>query len=202
MIPRPDRVEAWLAAALAVAGLAACASNVGTVVLLPEKEGRETSVVVRQGKDEVVLAQPYEAAQVTTSGLRPAKSSALEVQERFGPALAAQPARPVRFTLYFVEGTDNLTEDSRRLLQDALSEIRQRPVPDVVVVGHTDSVGSDAVNDALARRRAEAVRTSLIGIGIAPENVVAAGRGKRELAVPTADNVAEPRNRRVEIFVR
>ena len=46
------------------------------------------------------------------------------------------------------------------------------------------------------------VRTALIRLGIAPENIVAAGRGKREPAVPTADGVAEPRNRRVEILVR
>jgi outer membrane protein OmpA-like peptidoglycan-associated protein len=42
----------------------------------------------------------------------------------------------------------------------------------------------------------------LIARGVAPGNVVAVGRGKREPAVPTADGVAEPRNRRVEILVR
>ena len=57
-------------------------------------------------------------------------------------------------------------------------------------------------NDALALRRAETVRAMLIARGVAPENIVAVGRGKRELLVPTADGVAEPRNRRVEIVVR
>jgi outer membrane protein OmpA-like peptidoglycan-associated protein len=42
----------------------------------------------------------------------------------------------------------------------------------------------------------------LIRRGVAPENIVAFGRGKREPIVPTPDGVAEPRNRRVEIYVR
>ncbi len=83
-----------------------------------------------------------------------------------------------------------------------LSEIAKHPVPDIVVIGHTDSVGSDTFNDALALRRAETVRAMLIGRGLAPDSIVAVGRGKRELLVPTPDGVAEPRNRRVEIVVR
>jgi outer membrane protein OmpA-like peptidoglycan-associated protein len=83
-----------------------------------------------------------------------------------------------------------------------LTEIAQRPVPDIVVIGHTDSLGSDQINDALARRRAETVRAELIRRGVAPENVQAVGRGRREPLVPAPDGVAEPRNRRVEILVR
>ena len=67
---------------------------------------------------------------------------------------------------------------------------------------HTDSVGSDQYNDALAQKRAEAVRAMLAARGIAPQDIVAIGRGKRDLLVPTPDGVAEPRNRRVEIVVR
>ena len=67
---------------------------------------------------------------------------------------------------------------------------------------HTDKVGSDAVNDPLSRQRAEVVRKALIARGVAPENIVVVGRGKREPVVATAEGVAEPRNRRVEILVR
>jgi outer membrane protein OmpA-like peptidoglycan-associated protein len=82
------------------------------------------------------------------------------------------------------------------------AEIAKRPVPDVLVVGHTDAVGGDQYNDALSRQRADVIRAGLIQNGIAPENILAVGRGKRELLVPTPDGVAEPRNRRVEIVVR
>ncbi|HEY1458593.1 MAG TPA: OmpA family protein, partial [Casimicrobiaceae bacterium] len=66
----------------------------------------------------------------------------------------------------------------------------------------TDRVGTDPFNDNLARQRADTVRMSLISRGVAPDNVVAAGRGSREPIVPTDAGVSEPRNRRVEIFVR
>ena len=174
----------------------------GTVVLLPEKEGRGASVVVQGNDTRVVLDQPYAAADLTTAGTFGYQSSVEEVRALFGSALAAQPDPPRQFTLYFTEGSDELTEDSRQIFETALAEIAQRPVPDIVVVGHTDLVGSDAFNDALARKRAESVRTILIGHGFAPEAIDAVGRGKRQPAIPTRDGVAEPRNRRVEIIVR
>lgn len=195
------RLRVSAGAVVAAVLAAGCASH-GTVVLLPEKDGRDTSVVVRQGDREVVLAQPYAAVNLTSSGPRAYTASAADVQAQFGAALAAQPARPVQFTLYFVEGSDELTDESRRAFDRALAEIAGRPVPDIVVVGHTDKVGSDPFNDALARQRADAIRAALIRRGIAPENIVAVGRGKREPAVNTAEGVAEARNRRVEIVVR
>jgi len=202
MIPWRRHAERVLALALAAALLGGCATKSGTVVLLPEKDARDTAVTVREGDQHVVLSQPYDATDLTSTGPRAYKSNPQEVQTLFGPALAALPARPTQFTLYFVEGTDDLTADSKQMVEGVFAEIAQRPVPDVVVIGHTDRVGSDPVNDALARRRAETVRTALIRRGIAPENIVAVGRGKREPAIPTADGVAEPRNRRVEILVR
>ena len=191
-----------LALAALVALLGACATQTGTVVLLPEKDGRDTAVTVRQGDKEVVLDKPYAAARQTTAGPRAYASSPQEVEAQFGAALAAQPGRPTSHTLYFIENSDQFTDASKQVLADVLAEIARHPVPDIVVVGHTDSVGSNATNDALALRRAETVRAMLINQGIAATSVVAVGRGKRELLVPTPDGVAEPRNRRVEIVVR
>jgi outer membrane protein OmpA-like peptidoglycan-associated protein len=181
--------------------LGACASK-GTVVLLPEADGRDTAVTVRQGDQQVVLDKPYAGVQQTAFGPRAYQSSAQEVATTFGPALAAQPPRPKSFTLYFIEGKDELTEESKQVVDGVFAEIARHPVPDIVVIGHTDRVGSDPYNDSLARQRAETVRAELIRRGIAPDNVVASGRGSREPVVATAAGVAEPRNRRVEIIVR
>lgn len=190
------------AVAVAVAStlVGACA-RVG-VVLLPDKDGRETSVVVQTQHRTLVLAQPYAAAELTGLGALRYQSTPDEVRTLFGAALDAQPHRLAQFTLYFLEGSDELTEESRRIFEAALAEIAQRPVPDIVVVGHTDLVGSTAFNDELARKRAQSVRAALIGRGFAPESIEAVGRGKREPMIPTREGVAEPRNRRVEIIVR
>lgn len=194
--------ERTLAAALLALALAACITQSGTVVLLPEREGSDAALVVKQDDATLVLDKPYAAANLTSWGPRAQTSSAGDVERRFGPAIGAQPIRPTSFTVYFVSGTEDLTADSQAMLDSVLEALKRYPVLDVVVVGHTDAVGTDALNDPLSQRRAEAVRALLIARGLPPESVVAIGRGKRDLAVPTADGVAEPRNRRAEIVVR
>ena len=192
-----------LAALLLVALLGACASKPqGTVVLLPDAQGRDTAVTVTQAEGELLLDKPYAAAQLTSRGPLKATSSAEQVQAQFGDALAARPLPPASFTLYFVEGRDEFTAESKRDFDGVFAEIARRPVPDLVVIGHTDTVGTPAYNDTLSRQRAEVVRNLLVARGIAAERIVVVGRGERELVVVTADNVAEPRNRRVEIQVR
>ena len=188
------------AAVLLAALLGACSTT--TVVLLPDPAGRKTAVTVTDARGEVVLDEPYAAVRRNPLFTRPYASSADEVNAGFADVLAAQPRREATFTLHFDEGRDQVAESSRGTLDAALAEIAARPVVDVLVVGHTDRVGSDTVNDALARQRAESVRAELIRRGIAADGVMASGRGSREPVVPTAAGVAEPRNRRVEILVR
>ena len=199
---RAGRTAASVLCAMMLVGCATPVPKTGSVVLLPERDGRWTAVTVLQGGKEAVLAQPYSAAHLTGNGPQAYQSSAKEVQSYFGAALAAQPLAPAQFTLYFVEGKDELTDESKRLIDNVFAEIARRPVPDIVVIGHTDRVGSDVFNDTLSRQRAEVVRKALVARAMAPDKVTAIGRGKREPIVPTADGVAEPRNRRVEIQVR
>jgi len=200
-VSRSTRACLWRFWAALLPALVGCAPMTN-VVLLPQPDGRPASVVVAKGEQQVVLARPYEAARESSAGVSAYASSAQEVQQRFGPALAAQPGRAAKVTLYFVEGKDALTEESRALVDNMLAEVARRPVPDVLVVGHTDLVGSHASNDALAQRRGEVIRTELVRLGVPAENIQVIARGKREPAIPTADGVAEPRNRRVEIIVR
>lgn len=190
------------AAFVAAIVVAACAGPKETVVLLPNPAGQDTSVTVTQGTRQVVLAQPYAGARLGRGGAEAFPSNAQEVKARYGSALAAQPLPPAQFTLFFVEGKDEFTEESKRIVDSVFAEIARRPIADVLVIGHTDSVGNDAANDVLSRQRAEVVRAAFAARGLADDNVVAIGRGKRDLVVPTGDGVAEPRNRRVEILVR
>ena len=201
MIDRVRPAARSVAVALALALVGACASK-GTVVLLPETDGKPTAVTVRQAGTEVVLDRPYAATKVGSQSLDAYQSNPQEVEAQFGRALAAQPIRAETFILYFVENKDEFTDESKRLVDKVLAEVARRPVPDVLVVGHTDAVGTDQVNDALGQRRAETVRVALIALGVSASDVQAISRGKRAPAVPTADGVAEPRNRRVEIIVR
>ena len=69
------------------------------------------------------------------------------------------------------------------------------------VTGHTDRAGSDAYNDALAMRRAQAVADAMAGAGIARTAMTVDARGEDQPRVPTEDGVRNPQNRRVEITV-
>jgi outer membrane protein OmpA-like peptidoglycan-associated protein len=190
------------AAVLAAAVLLGCAGPKESVVLLPSPSGQETAVSVTQGSRQLLLTQPYAGARVNRSGVEAYPSSESDVQARYGAALAAQPLPPAQFTLFFVEGKDEFTDESKKIVDSVFAEIAKRPVPDVIVIGHTDTVGNDAANDALSRLRAEVVRNAFVARGLAADKVVVIGRGKRELAVATGDGVSEARNRRVEILVR
>jgi outer membrane protein OmpA-like peptidoglycan-associated protein len=197
--------RSWAALLLAVlltVLLGGCALHTERIILLPEADGRPTSLVVRQGEREVVLDRPYAATELTRADPWGYSATSAEIDATFGTARAALPARANHYTLYFIEGSGELTAESEPDLEKMFADVAQRPVADIVVVGHTDTVGNDQLNDKLALERAGAIRAALIRRGIAPESIVATGRGKRELLVPTGDSVAEPRNRRVEIIVR
>jgi outer membrane protein OmpA-like peptidoglycan-associated protein len=71
----------------------------------------------------------------------------------------------------------------------------------VRIVGHTDNTGSDAINDPLSVRRAEAVRDYLAGRGVAPSRVQISGRGSREPVASNANEAGRAQNRRVEIYL-
>lgn len=72
----------------------------------------------------------------------------------------------------------------------------------VDVVGHTDSVGSDAYNQGLSQRRADAVARALIANGVQPVRIVAVGRGENQPVASNATDAGRAQNRRVELRVR
>ena len=174
-----------------------------TIVVLPGPDGKVGTVVVQRDGEQTVLNSAYAASRIDAVGAEDRSTlSAGAVQREFGSTLEALPARPVSFMLYFESGRDELTDASKSELGKALAELKRRPVPDIVVIGHTDTVGVGTANDQLSLARAERIREVLVAQGLPAERIRMAGRGERELLVPTADGVAEPRNRRVEINVR
>jgi len=181
--------------------LAGCASE--RVVLLPSPDSRPSGVVVHDQRGEILLEQPY-AATVRRAGSSSAyQSSAAEVNERFADALAALPQRASSYTVYFQQGSsDALTPESLAEFDKVKADLAVRPAGEIRVIGHTDRVGSVQSNDAFSIKRAAAVRELLVAAGVKPEVIEIAGRGEREPLVPTEDEVAEARNRRVEISVR
>lgn len=196
------------AAALLLLAVAGCAGTPRVVApelfaVLPGANGHVGAIVVRSNGSEQVLDRAYAASRVQSDGSTVAATvSPDEVRRDFGGTIDALPGRPASFLLYFLEGKDELTPASRLEMDKVFAELKRRPAPDIVVIGHTDTVGNLSFNDKLSLARAERMRELMVELGIPPDRIQAAGRGKREPLVPTADNMPEPRNRRVEISVR
>ena len=116
--------------------------------------------------------------------------------------LADAPARPRIFLVHFEAGTNVLTPASQEQLAGIRAALATLPAGEAIVIGHTDRLGSIEANDRLSLQRAEVARSLLVSAGVAPEAITVVGRGEREPVVRTDDEVAEARNRRVEIKLR
>lgn len=173
------------------------------VVLLPDADGKVGKVVVSSTTGQQLLETAYAATEVDATGniLRLTESEA-SVRARYGALLDSRPPAPLSFTVNFVSGSaQELTPESKLVFEQIRAALINRPAPELTVIGHTDRVGSLEANDALSLKRAEAVGTLLQTSGMQAQ-MEFAGRGEREPLVPTADEMAEPANRRVEINLR
>lgn len=180
------------------------AQPTSTVVLLPDADGHAGKVEMQTAGAKQALDQAYASANITHRGQFVASVlDAATVEQRYARTLAARPAAPESFTLIFESGSAvDLAPDFQAVLARLLAAVARYPAPEVTVIGHTDRVGSVEDNDRLSIRRAETVRDKLVQAGLAASMVSIAGRGEREPALATADEVAQAENRRVEINIR
>ncbi len=175
-----------------------------TVVLLPDKAGTTGVVIVSASGAEQRLSRPMEATRVASGGTPgvPFLMDEPAVRALAGGAMDALPEPPARFLLYFSKGTADLTPESEAVLRDATGAIKARDAVDVSVVGHSDTLGDKAYNDRLSMKRAQAIAARLAAGGVPASILEITSHGKENPLVPTADQVAEPKNRRVEVTVR
>ena len=101
----------------------------------------------------------------------------------------------------FATGSAAITPSFQATLNEVAESLTKYPNSLIDVYGHTDTVGSTASNQTLSEERARAVTNYLTSRGVASNRIRWQGFGETQLKVATADNVNEPRNRRVEIKV-
>jgi OmpA-OmpF porin, OOP family len=176
------------------------------IALLPDPE---TNVVgrarVSNSAGAVELSEARASTVVLGRKTPPAAVVALgesDASRLFGSVLASLPPAPQHFIVNFEFDSDEPTVESRAMLPQILSVVKGRPFPEVLVIGHTDTIGTYKSNIGLGMRRAELIRKLLIEAGLEKSLIEIVSHGEADLLVPTGDEVAEPRNRRVEITVR
>jgi peptidoglycan-associated lipoprotein len=193
---------ARLAALAVLILLAACATK-NQVVLLAEEDGAPSAITVSNPGGAALLDQAGAAVAIrrATSAPRSVTIEEAEVLTDWADAIAYHPLRPVTLQLYFTLDATELTAASRAELPRVLELIRERPAPEVVIIGHTDRSGDEPYNYELGLRRAEAVRREIETIGVPTELITVGSQDSVNPLVPTR-RPYEPRNRRVEITVR
>jgi len=173
-------------------------------VLLPDSDTKSTGDArVANAFGSVDLTAERDAALATANG-RPVlgKLSEADVKNIFGDALSALPPPPRQFTLFFRFESDALTDQSQALIPQVLAAVKEHAVQDVVVIGHTDTMGTQQANFGLGLKRAMTVRNILVKAGLDGSTIDVTSVGELDLLVKTPDETPEPRNRRVDIAVR
>lgn len=101
----------------------------------------------------------------------------------------------------FAVGRADVQPNFRAILDTFANGLVTNPNSNVTIIGHTDSTGSDAVNNPLSLNRAASVRDYLTSKRVASNRITIDGRGSREPLVANDTAANKAKNRRVEIFV-
>jgi outer membrane protein OmpA-like peptidoglycan-associated protein len=193
------------AGSMVASGNAAAIVKPTSAVLLPAPDGKVGAIALTSGStaQTQVLSSAYAALDVQSSGaMSTRQEDAASVQAKYGALLQATPKRPESFVIYFdTNSSTQVTAASQAAIQGLMTTVSAWPAAEINIIGHTDTVGSQEVNEKLGLERAKSVAALLLSSGLNMQ-LETSSRGKRELLVPTNDNVANEQNRRVEINLR
>ena len=104
-----------------------------------------------------------------------------------------------RFIVFFDFDRSNLTAESKQVVAAAVKTAKDSGMVRILVTGHTDTVGSQRYNQALSERRAGAVKTEMMRLGLGGTEIATLGKSFSEPLVATGPGVREPQNRRATI---
>ncbi|MCI5125744.1 MAG: OmpA family protein [Candidatus Electrothrix sp. AR5] len=173
-------------------------------VLIPDQEGKVGEITISNAAGTTTLSKVNESAQVTRNHV-PTHTQVLsnkDIQEDFHDTLRAIPGTADQFILFFTSGTIKLTRESREQLPLILKRVKERLPCEISIIGHSDTEAGNEYNLSLSLKRAVHVKNQLLSIGAPRKLLEVSSHGENDPMVLTEDDVAEPKNRRVEIFIR
>ena len=130
----------------------------------------------------------------------PSQTPAFIAGEGTPPLDQAPPPPAVRqFIVFFDFDKSNVTPEAGQVIAAAVEAAQNTGMARIMVIGHTDTVGSMSYNQALSERRAMAVKTEMMRLGLNGGEIATSGRSFLDPLVPTGRGVREPENRRAVI---
>ncbi len=176
-----------------------------TTVVLVDNGKDKNAVVVQTKAGLTVIDKPGSYVELVSVNKAPSKMKVMSkkaIESKFKEVIKVAVLPPVNVNLYFKNYSNELTQDSKSKLPEILQLISSRSPCEVNIIGHTDTKGSKAYNEKLALKRAEFVKNWILSSGVEIKNLKVKSFGESDLLVKTPDNVSEPKNRRVEIFIK
>ncbi len=184
--------------------------SAATAAAAQEKHALEEDLQTERARSEqslTALRKEFEEAQAAQLQ---AKDQALShtrgLFERYAELHAQKTERGMLISLaeqelHFASGASTLPKGAIPSLDQIAALLQQYPQLTVIIDGHTDASGSEAINLALSKARAEAIRQGLVERGVAPGRLTAQGLGETRPVGDNATPAGRLKNRRVEVLV-
>jgi OOP family OmpA-OmpF porin len=179
-------------------------SNEVKVTLLPEEDGKVGVISLKDDKGvEHTIDKPYKSLGISDDGaIRDIEVSEKEISLKYGKLLEAMPEKLKNFYFFFDTGSAKLSEAQIQEIKEVAKFISTSNIHRIISIGHSDSRGSDAVNERVSKQRAKAVADELIANGVNAELIALKYYGDANPLVKTKANESNSQNRRVEIVLK
>lgn len=175
------------------------------VAVARQKSAEEEAQRLHAQRDDIRLAARTREAELAHQQAAAAVEQARALEQELAALKAKDTERGLVMTLQegvlFEYDKAELKPGARRNLEPLMTFLQEHPERSLIIEGYTDSTGSDAYNQDLSFRRAEAVRDFLIDNGISSDRIVARGYGESYPVTTNSTEAGRQQNRRVEIVI-
>jgi outer membrane protein OmpA-like peptidoglycan-associated protein len=148
--------------------------------------------------------QAKSAAEMEAAKAAKAKAESDQLMKELANLKAQQTERGIVLTIgdvLFATGKADLSPDANQSVAKLAEFLKKSPNRNVLIEGHTDSVGKDDYNIALSQKRADSVKARLVGDGIAPARITTVGYGKKFPVASNDTKAGKAQNRRVDVVI-
>ncbi len=176
-------------------------ARLDAVIAAGAKTGTPADLAIAQASFDCMIRDWRAVYKPVTDGCRKRFEDATAKLEKRAPAVAAEPTA-TNFWIYFDFDKFNVRPDAAHILDTAVAAIMQLSTKEVVLTGHTDTVGSSEYDLRLSQERALSAKKYLMRRGVPANIITTVAKGKTDLRVPTPDNVREQENRNVHVELK